>query len=79
MVQYFFHLRDGTDILLDPDGRNLDGPQAIRAAAIREARSIISHDVLAGTIMLNRHIDVEDWAGEIVERVCFGDAVDIVH
>ena len=79
MAQYFFHLRDGTDILLDPDGRNLDGPQAIRAAAIREARSIISHDVLDGTIMLNRHIDVEDGAGEFVERVCFGDAVNIVH
>ena len=79
MALYFFHLRDGVDILLDPEGRQLDGPGAIADAALNDARSIIGHDAVQGRIMLNQHIDVEDESGNILHTLHFADAVEIVY
>ncbi len=79
MSLYFFHLRDSIDILLDPEGRQLDGPDAIAQAALMDARSIIGHDAVNGRIMLNQHIDVEDECGNILHTLQFADAVEIVY
>ena len=79
MALYFFHLRDGVDILLDPEGRQLEGPDAIAHAALNDARSIIGHDAVRGRIMLNQHIDVEDESGKILHTLHFADAVEIVY
>jgi hypothetical protein len=77
MPLYFFHLRDGVDILLDPEGLNLDGQVAIASTAMAAARSIISNDALNGVISLGQHIDVEDEAGKLVHCLPFNDAVTI--
>jgi hypothetical protein len=77
MPLYYFHLRDGTDILLDPEGTQLDGEAAIARTAMTAARSIISDDALNGVISLDQHIDVEDEAGTIVHCLAFNDAVTI--
>jgi len=75
MATYFFHLRDGGDLLLDPEGRNLEGDEAIAAAALSEARAIVSADVLTGSVNLDQRIEVEDRAGALVHRLRFEDAV----
>jgi hypothetical protein len=75
---YFFHLRDGEDVLLDPEGRQLDGPGAVAKAALAEARSIISDDVLQGRVDLHYRIDVEDSDRNLVHRLHFADAIEIV-
>jgi hypothetical protein len=75
---FFFHLRDGDDILLDPEGREIQGADAIAAAALREARSIIGDDALKGCIRLDQRIDVEDELGTVVHSLDFADAVEIV-
>ena len=77
MSLYFFHLRDGIDILLDPEGRQLDGPDEIPSAVLKEARSIIAHDAMNGRIVLKQHIDVEDESGNILHTLHFADAVEI--
>lgn len=77
MPLYYFHLRDGVDVLLDPEGQELDGEAAIAAAALREARSMISADALEGRIRLDLHIDVEDGQRRIVHRLEFTDAIRI--
>lgn len=74
----FFHLRDGHDMLLDPEGRELDGGEAIAAAALAEARAIISNDAMAGRINLDQQIDVEDEHKNIVHCLRFDDAVQLV-
>jgi hypothetical protein len=79
MKTYFFHLRDGVDVLLDPDGRQLTGLPAAIAAALVEARSIIGADALLGTILLEQRIDVEDELGTIVHSLEFEDAVQLVR
>lgn len=78
MPQYFFHLRDGTDVLLDQEGQQLADHASIVFAALREARSIIGADALDGTIKLAQHIDVEDESGKIVHQIQFEDAVLIL-
>ena len=79
MPHYYFHLRDGIDILLDPEGRELAGADALAGAALCEARSIISDDARGGRILLDQQIDVEDAAGTILHTLRFVDAVEIVH
>ena len=74
---YYFHLLDGVDILLDPEGRNLDGLEAAKGVALREARMLISHEALAGAIDLNQRIEVKDASGAVVHRLEFADAVSI--
>ena len=76
MAIYFFHLRNGVDVLLDPDGRNL-ATTGIPDAALGEARAIISADARAGRIDLDQSIEVQDSTGEVVHRIAFEYAVNI--
>jgi hypothetical protein len=74
---YFFHLRDGKDVLLDPEGRELPSLDAVASAALFEARAIVGADAMAGKIVLNQTIEVEDRHGKIVHRLAFTDAVHV--
>lgn len=75
MPIFYFHLRDGRDVLIDPEGIELAGLPAIAARALMEARSIISADALDGHINLDQRIDVEDVLGTLVHRLEFAQAV----
>lgn len=72
---YFFHLLDGADILLDPEGRELAGLEVVKAIALREARMLISHEALNGAIDFNQRSEVRDSAGKVLHRLEFADAV----
>lgn len=78
MALYFFHLCDGADVLLDPEGRELD-PAAIVSAALAEARAMIAADALQGHIRLDQQIEVRDSVGELVHRIAFEDAITVTH
>lgn len=77
MPLVYFHLRDGVDILLDPEGRQMN-LESIASVALHEARSIISADALSGRLMLDQHIDVVDESGALMHRIDFTDAVSLV-
>ena len=77
MALYFFHLCDGHEVIIDPEGRELDDAQQIGEYALKEARAMISQDALAGRIMLNQYIEVRDEAGKLVHQRSFRDAVTI--
>lgn len=77
MPQYYFHLRDGEDRLLDEDGRDLTGRAAIEAAALEDARSIIAEEVRKGRVPLYERIEVEDERGTVVHVLEFADAVEV--
>jgi hypothetical protein len=78
MATYYFHLCDGTGMLLDPDGRDLD-THAVASAALTEARAIVAADARSGHVYLDQTIEVHDRAGNIVHRVSFEDAVTVTH
>lgn len=75
---YYFHLRNGDDVLLDPEGRELDIRSTVELATLVQARGLISQDALDGRIDLAYHLDVEDEAGLVVHSLPFSDAVEIV-
>lgn len=79
MSRYFFHLRDGEDRLLDPEGRDLLTLPAVVAATLDEAKGIIAHDAHEGRIKLTYHLDVEDEHGQLVHRLDFEDAVEVIR
>ena len=78
MARYFFHLRDGIDCSLDPEGRELDDLDAAKRVALLSARETLSHDMKDGRINLHYRIDVEDGVGTILHTVAFRDAFEIV-
>ena len=78
MPRYYFHLRDGQDVLLDPEGRELNHPGAVEQMALNEARAIIGDDARSGRIALTHRIDVETEAGQLVYSLRFVDAVSIL-
>ncbi len=78
MDLYFFHLRDGEDVLLDGEGRLLPGLDEVVAATLFEARSILSADVRGGTIDLGQRIEVVDEAGAIVHTLLFTEALKVL-
>ena len=77
MALYYFHLCDGGDALLDPEGREIVDPALIPVAALRDARSLISQDALARRIDLKMFIQVRDRAGKLVHELRFKDAMAI--
>ena len=79
MARFYFHLRDHTDELLDPEGVECANVQAIATKALSAARDLIAGDVKDGAIDLRYRIDVEDAASEIVHSIEFEDAVIIAR
>jgi hypothetical protein len=77
LALYFFHLCDGHDTLIDPDGREVVDVATLSDIAIKEARAMISQDALGGRITLNQFIEVRDEAGKLIQQTAFRDAVSI--
>ena len=78
MSRYFFHLKNGSDVLLDPEGRELDD-RGIHKSALAEAREIIAADVRSGSVDLDQFIEVHNSTGTVVHSISFEDAVKINH
>jgi uncharacterized protein DUF6894 len=77
MALYFFHLRDGEDMLLDPEGCELPDLGAVAERTMATARSLLSADVLQGRLDLDLRIDVVDAGGAAIHSLDFADAVEI--
>lgn len=73
--RYYFHLCDGRDALIDPDGREIGDASTLKSAALREARAIISQEALGGEINLDQFIEVRDTDGKLILKLEFRDAV----
>ena len=72
---FYFHLVDGEDRIIDPEGRDVADASLLPALALYEARSIMSHDILVGRLRLDQSIQVRDSDGEVVHELAFRDAV----
>jgi len=77
MPQYFFHLRDSTDEVLDPDGMQMPA-EAVAGAALMQARDCMAGDVRSGLLDFRYRIDVHDEAGKVVHSLPFEHALEVV-
>jgi hypothetical protein len=75
MRRYHFNVfNDFTS--LDDEGRELPDIAAAVDEAIRSARELIGHEIMAGrTIHRSHRIEIADDAGSILHTVRFGDIV----
>lgn len=78
MPLYFMHLRDGTEELLDPDGRDFPSLGALRDAVLFTARDLLKGDIHDGLLDLRFRIDAHDESGAIVHTLPFKHAVNII-
>jgi len=72
VAQYFFHLCDGHEVVIDPEGKDIADPSLVGADALKEARAMIAQDALAGRINLNQYIEVRDDTGSWSTSCRFG-------
>lgn len=75
----FFHLRDGEERILDPDGRDVPSIDAVVAATLSDARGIMARDAQEGQIKLAYRLDVEAEEERLVHRFDFKDAVVLIR
>jgi hypothetical protein len=75
--RYFLHLIDETEVLLDPDGIEMPA-DAVEHAALAAARDCMCGDVRNGQLDLRYQIDVHDERGNLVHRLPFSGAVDVL-
>jgi hypothetical protein len=78
MARYFLHLRDGSDELLDPEGKELDDSEALRRFVLETVRDLLAGDARAGVIDLRFRIDAEDQDGRVAYSLPFHQAVNII-
>jgi hypothetical protein len=71
----FFNLHECGADTIDTEGRGFLDLATARAMAVRDALSIMSHEVANGTLRLSCHIDIMDQSGNLVDRVMFSDAL----
>ena len=79
MARYYFHLRDGTDEVLDEEGREFSTMEALRKAVLDGARDVMGSELKSGGVIdLRYRIDAETDAREVVYSLPFGHAVNII-
>jgi hypothetical protein len=72
------NLRDGTEELLEPEGREFASLDALRQAVLETVRDLMSGDMVRGVIDFRFRIDAEDADGVIVYTLPFKHAVNII-
>ena len=75
MPTFFFHLRDGGELIEDPDGSDLPDLDAARAEAIAGAREAVAEGVRAGKPVLGRSVEIADGAGRVLATVTARDVL----
>jgi hypothetical protein len=77
MTLYYLHIKDGAELLLDPEGSNLPNLEAARNEAIDGARQLISEAVLTGSpLRMQRAFQIDDADGYTLLSVPFTDAIN---
>lgn len=78
MARYFMHLRDGTEELREPEGRDFASLEAMRSAVMFSARDLMVGDLRNGLLDLRFRIDAHDYTGAIVYSLPFKHALNII-
>jgi hypothetical protein len=79
LARYFFHLRNHTDEMLDPEGMELPLADDVKTEALRAARDLLSHEIKSGMVDLRYRIDVEEADGGAVHSLSLKDAFELIE
>jgi hypothetical protein len=77
MPLYFFHIKEGDEVLHDEEGSDYPDLQAARGEAIEGIRQIVGDAVMSGSPLgLDREMHVADDAGDTLLKLMFREVVD---
>ena len=76
MPTFFFHVRDGGGLTLDPDGADLPDLDAARAEALAAAREIRARAARSGQALADRRFEIADGGGRVLATVAIKDVLD---
>jgi len=79
MPRYHFNIRNGHGFTRDEEGLELSSDADAQRQAVKGARSLISADVMDGTLDLGGQIEVTDDENDEVMTVRYCDVVKIVQ
>lgn len=77
-MRFYFNLRDGDALLLDPEGVELPNIDAVARRAHAAARDLLSEELREGRVRLDLCLDVRDEAGSTVYGLPFIEAIEVV-
>jgi hypothetical protein len=77
MPLFFLHVRDGADLICDPDGSCFPDVVFAKSEAIHSARELMSQSILrGGHLGIDRRFEIADQGGNVVAIVPFREAVN---
>jgi hypothetical protein len=77
MPHYHFNIRNGSGFTRDEEGLELSSVQDARNEAIKGARSLLSAEIMEGSLDLTGQIEVTDHDNDEVMTVHFRDTVRV--
>ena len=75
MRRFFLHIRTGAELVTDDEGADFVDLAAAMREAVRGARSLMSSEVLEGTLRLDQAIEIHDADDRRVGLVSFPDVL----
>ena len=75
MPRYYFHLRNGLD-LVDEEGTEFSDLEAARQYALASIRDLVSSDIRNGWLDLDHAVEIADEAGAALLRMPFREAFE---
>jgi hypothetical protein len=75
MLRYFIHLHNGTGETHDEDGVELADLAAAERVAVQGVRSILSEEVMSGTLDLRGRAEIANAEGEVLQTVQFAETI----
>jgi hypothetical protein len=74
---FFLHVRDGPDLISDPDGSCFPDVDFAKSEAILSARELMSQSIIrGGRLGIDRRFEIADQEGNTVAIVPFREAVN---
>ena len=65
MARYFFHIKDGADLIKDSEGTELATAEEARSQALRSARELWANAIKSGRILDADAVVVADESGQL--------------
>jgi hypothetical protein len=71
MPRYFFHVRDGSELIPDPEGVDLPNLDSAADEWRRVVREVLNEDAFRGELLAGRQIEITDALGRLVLLIPF--------
>jgi hypothetical protein len=71
MGRFYFHLRDGEDLILDDEGTELPNVEAAKKEAVHSAREFLCEAIKTGKSNIPDAFVIADEAGQTLEELPF--------